>query len=265
MCNKKIFFVLAIIFFFPNWVFSAPQPKNITLTGIVVRSQTNQVYFVTNSAGRYSAEISQAKLSRRNGSAMLLSEILPGDKLEVKGNIWPDNSINAESVRNLSLYPRKTTISGKILSIDVLEKSLFVQSPGKQPQKVKTNQFTIFKVNSVAFGFDTLESGLNLKAEGVWERQGDTVEASLIQVSSRLVNIDFNGEVVMVSPLAITVLAENNVIYGVNIEAAKLQNKKNKVIPIGQFSPGQKVRVWGRHISGKEKVFASRVKNSSLE
>ena len=88
------------------------------LTGVVTRLVGNQVIFKTANAVVYSAETSNAALVRKNGTPMRFAEFAIGDKVEVRGQVWPDNSMTTTRIRDLTLYVHNGTFTGKIIGLD---------------------------------------------------------------------------------------------------------------------------------------------------
>ncbi len=253
--------VIALCMVFPLMSSAAPGIK--TLSGTVTKLNGNVIWFTTGSAATYSAETSHAQLFRKNGAGMAFSEIAVGDKISLTGQVWSDNSINASFVRNLSLYPHTSTFSGKISGLNPsLSTFTFTTKDGEKT--VRTDQYTTFKKNSSSATFNDLELGFSVSVKGVWERSNAVLVGKSVQANVRLISIDITGAVGMVSPDSITVIGENNVIYGVTVTNATLVDKKNKKITLPSFTPGDTVRVWGKHVSGQVKVSASKVKNMSL-
>ncbi len=232
-----------------------------TLKGTVIQAKENQLVFRVSSAATYTVRTWEGKLIKKFGADMAFSEILVGDKIEVVGETWEDNTINSIQVRNLSLYPHSGTVSGKIISLDPFSNTLTLQTSGQGVFNVKTDGLTIFTKNGSPTGLRELEPGISVSVKGTWERDKTKIFAKQIKATVRLVNIDITGKVMMLSQTAITVLANANVIYGVDIQTTAFKNKKGKLGYFGELMVGDTVRVKGKHISGKNQITASLVKN----
>lgn len=263
---KGLMLVSLVSFLAPGFCLAAnPVAKQKAIIGTVTKAYENILVVKTSSAALYTAQTWEAKLVRRYGSIMEFKEILVGDKVEVKGLVWPDNSINASLVRNISLYPHNITLSGKIESLDPYNSSFSLRNSSLGLLNVYSDSLTIFKRNSSNSGLLELEPGISVSVKGVWERDRSKIVAKQVLATVRLVSVDITGTLSMVSPSGLTVIASGNVIYGVNILGAKLQDKNRKTIYISQFTPGQSVKVTGKHISGKSQIIANTVKNLSLQ
>ncbi len=260
----KYSFILTASLIIPTLCFAAQfTPKNKTLTGVVTKAYENILVFKTTSAAIYTVQTPQAKFIKKYGADMKFGEIFVGDKVEVKGLVWPDNSILADQVRDLSLYPHSGTLTGKIESLNVSNLSFVMQTSSYGLVAVKTDGFTMFKKNSQGSGLLELELGVSVTVKGLWERDRTQIYAKEVMAKYRLVNIEIEGNLTMFSPSGMTVVANGTVIYGVDITGAKLLNKNGNTVTINSFLGGEIVKVKGKHISGTNKLFASSVQNKT--
>lgn len=243
---------------------AVPASQQRTFSGTVTRLSGNQVTFKTASAASYTAETSQAVLVRKNGTAMRFEELLVGDRIEVRGTLWPDNSMNALYVRNMSLYTHTGTFTGKIASIDPANNTFTMQSRTYGTQTVRTDGFTTYKKNSKSVTFKELETGYSVTVKGVWDRANTNVLAKSVQATVRLVNITVTGVVSLKNGTDLTVLGSNNVIYGVDAGKARFTDRSGKAVSPGQVGPGDKVTVRGKHVSESVAIVAESVKDASL-
>lgn len=252
-------------FIIPGLCFAAEiAPKQKTVSGIVTQAYQNILVVKTSSAANYTAQTWQAKLIKKYGAEMKFGEILVGDKIEIKGLVWPDNSINAELVRNMSLYPHSGTFSGKVDSVSLNGLGFKLQTASYGLLNVQGDVFTIYKKNNTSSRLSDLEPGVSVSVKGLWERDKTNIFAKQVLVTVRLVNIEISGTVSMTMPGGISVVANGGVIYGVDISGAAFQNKNGNKISAAELKVGQQVKVKGKHISGKSQIFASGVKNMSV-
>lgn len=235
-----------------------------TITGTVTKVSGSHVYFSTTSAASYSAEIGNALLLRKNGVSMTLPEIVIGDKIEVKGTLWPDNSISTVSLRDLSFYTHTGTFTGKITSINPTNSSFIMQSKTYGTQTIYTNNFTTYTKNGSSAGFGDLQLAMTAKVKGVWDRSNKEVTATSVTGTYKLINIYFTGTLQMKSAASFTVVGNGNVIYGVDISKAELLSKNGKSMTVAEFNLGDTLRVWGKHISGMVQVTGTQIKDNSV-
>ncbi|MBI5530013.1 MAG: hypothetical protein HY918_00745 [Candidatus Doudnabacteria bacterium] len=262
---KKIYSLACgavVMFFVLPGIILATGTK--TITGYAQKISGSTVVLASSNGAKYSAEVGQATLTRKNGAPMRLTEILVGDKVEVKGILWGDNSISASSLRNMSLYTHNGSFSGKITEIDPWSQSFTLQSSKYGNQTIKTDSLTVFKKNGSSSTFKDLELGMSMTVKGAWDRSTTVIAAREVNGTLRLINIDFTGTLTMKSDGAITVIGNGNVIYGVDITKAKLQNKSGKTLSLSLFNLSDTIRVQGKHVSGSVKVLAETVKDLSV-
>jgi len=260
---NKILFVCLTLFLLQSSIAVAAPSKTKTISGTVTAISGSQVLFKTTSAARYAAEVGSAVLSRKYGAPMNFSEILVGDKIEVKGFIWADNSISSTSLRDLSLYAHNTTFSGKVVSINPSSSSFILESKPNGDQTVHTDSLTVFKKNGSASTFHDVELGMSASVKSTWERSNKDIGATQITGTVRLLNIDITGEIVAMNGTSFTVLA-NNVLYGVDATKAKIENKSGQLINVNKYLAGQTVHAQGKHIAEGVAITASIVKNLSI-
>lgn len=236
-----------------------------TLTGIVSKAYGVQVSFRVRTGAVYMADTSYASLARKYGSAMTFAEILPGDKIQVTGKVWEDNSISAAAVKNLSLYPHNTTFSARVTTLDPYNFSFHMESRAHGLQKVQTTSLTSFTMNGSPSGLVNLEPGINVKVKGTWERNKSEVSASAVEAKVRLINIEFTGPVKGTLGLALTVIGNGNVIYGVDASGARIVSKNNKPISVQEIRLEDMVRVADKHRAEDTKVIAKKIKDLSIK
>lgn len=234
------------------------------LSGVVTNLVGNVIYFKTSSAANYRAETGMAQLARKNGADMKFDEIKVGDRLKIKGKIWPDNSINAFFARNMSLYAHNSKFAGKIISLAPQDLSFTIESRRYKTQTVITDKYTKFLKNGEPASFADIVLGMTANVKGAWERAGVMVAASEVSLKQRLLNITVTGELKMTSQTAFTLAGDNNVIYGVDITVAKVLGKNNKPLPLNRFLNGHRVQVVGKHAAENAQILAKTLKNLSV-
>lgn len=234
----------------------------VQLTGTVTKVVGNRVVFKTNSALVYDAETSVSQLVRRNGSPLVFSEMLVGDKVQVTGQVWPDHSMTAQVVRNMSLYAHAGGFSGKITAMDTASKSFTLQSGTHGSQSIQTSGLTVISKQSTASTFNALEIGMTAQVKGVWERSRNNVLAQQVKATFRLLNIDIVGDVVMKNGTDVTIVS-GGVIYSIDASKAKLRSRNNKPLTIIEL-PLNQVRVQGKHIAERTHITASVIKSLIL-
>jgi len=253
--------VLAVGFLAPIMA-TAAGPK--TFTGAVTGFSGNQIIISTTSAAKYSVDTGGAQLTRKNGVAMKLSEIIVGDKITITGTLWGDNSISASSISDLSLYTHISAFTGKISTINTTDNSFTMDSKTYGGQTIHTNNFTSYYKNGGGATFRDLILGMTATVKGQWDRDNTNITAMTVNGTYRLIDIYFTGTLSIKNGQAFTVVGNGNVIYGVDLSGAVLQSKNSKPMSVNDFNVGDLVRVWGKHLSGGVAIAGTQIKDSSV-
>lgn len=230
-----------------------------TVTGVVTRTLGTRVQFRASSAANYDADLSLASLTKRNGSPLSMGEIAVGDKIEVKGQVWQDNSISARSARDISLYPHSGTFNGKIASVDAISKTFVLQTGQYGSQTIYITPLTAIRNTGTDSTFQGLAVGMSATVKGVWERTRTQVVASQVVGKVRLVNITVTGEVVIKDSTTLTLTA-GGVIYAVDAAHAKVLTHRGAASNISELLVGTTVKVEGKHITESTQVVATIIK-----
>lgn len=241
-----------------NYQATQPQGKQKTFTGAVIKTYDKQVLFRTRDAAQYRADTSKAVLSRKNGTPMDFPEIAVGDKVEIVGIAWPDNSVNALTLRNRSLYPRKGTFRGKVVATAHTGFDLETKQNGLL--HIHTTTLTSYSKNKAAGTNNDVYTGVSATVKGLWERGRREVQALSVEVRARLVSIEITGTVAIKNLEALTVTS-NNVIYGVMVSGARFVTKSGKTLNFSDLTVGGPVRVVGKHLPESPNIQASVVRD----
>lgn len=229
------------------------------LVGVVERLLGKRAVLVTKTAAKFDVDSSQAKLQKKNGSSIEWSEVWVGDKLEIVGQVWQDNSVSAEVLTDLSLYAHKCTLVGTVTAVMPDYKGFKLQNSVLGEVTVKLGSLVDITLNGRAAQLQALRPKVKVKLKGSWERDRRIVYATQLELKTRKVKVEIAGELVIKDANAITVVS-GGVIYGVDIHAAKIINKSRKVIGFEALAMGGTVRVRGRHLSGDTHIEAAEVR-----
>lgn len=249
---------LSLIMFASHGGVAAAGPEK-DLSGIVTQLSGNQVIFKTTNAVVYSAETSNAVLTRRNGTAMLFSEFAVGDRVEVHGQTWQDNSMSATRIRNLTVYAHNGTFTGKITTLDPLRGTLTVQGNQYGTQTVHTSPQTVYMKNGSIVPVQSIAVGMSATIKGTWERTRTDVVAREVRATVRLLNIDITGQLMLKDGYNLTVVS-NGVLYGIDASTAKVKSKNNKLMLVSELAMSA-VRVQGKHIQESPHIVAATIKD----
>jgi len=166
-----------------------------TLSGSVIVISGSQITFSNSTAGVYTVQTSGAKLVRRNGSPMQLSEMLVGDKVQVTGNVLPDSNVAGSTIRDLSLYTHKGSIGGKITTVNANGFTL-QGAPGKV-YNVHTDINTAFKKNSTSATLADMQVGMTATVQALWDRNSTDILARDVKAVLHLVQVYFTGKLMI--------------------------------------------------------------------
>lgn len=256
MCHMGVASVAVLTMLFPQRVFATGDKS---FTGVVIKLIGNQVVFKTTNAVVYSAETSNTVLLRRNGAPLRFSEFAIGDKVEVYGQVWKDNSITTTRIRDLTVYSHSGTFTGKITAFDVGANTLTLYGTQYGSQNIHTNLQTVYMKNGSIVPAQQIAVGMSATIKGTWERTRTEVSAREVRATVRLRNIDITGELVLKDGVALTVIS-NGVLYGIDASTSKVRSKNNKPMNLSELSMST-VRVQGKHIPESTNIVASSIKD----
>ncbi len=260
----KRFFVVLFVVLFLMLPGAGGAATSRTFSGRVTNISGNEIMFVTASGAYYNVQTQSVGLVRRYGAPMLVSEMLVGDKVQVTGLVFSDNKITASLIKDISLYTHTGTVSGKIAIVNPLLRNFTVINSQRQTLTIQTDSTTAITKNGGYATLGDLSTGVTVSVKGTWERSSLNVRAMTVKATVRLVNIYITGNLVMKGPGSMTVVGNNNAIYGVILEHAQLQSKNGKPMLMTEFNMTDKVRVWGKHISGVAEIYASLIKDTAV-
>lgn len=259
MHNMKIIITTIFVSFFIPHVSLANSGQEKSLTGTVTKLYGNQVLFKTANAVVYAAETSSTLLVRKNGTPMHYTDFVVGDKIEVRGRVWSDNSVSATYMRDLTLYVHNGTFTGKIVGIDQTTSTIALQGAQYGVQTIHTNLQTVYMKNSSIVPMQNIVVGMSATIKGTWERTRSHVTAREVRATVRLLNIDVTGQLVLKDGLALTVVSDG-VLYAVDASTAKVKSKNNKSMTVPDLALST-VRVQGKHIQESPHITASTIKD----
>jgi len=204
-------------------------------------------------------DASNAKLIRRFGAAMQITDIQNGDMLEVNGTVT-GNNISAKVVRDISLQAHNGTFAGTISAVST--SSFTLSSKDRGNQTVNTDSNTQFRLGSSSASFSDLAVGQTVTVSGVWDRTNSNVTAT--RVTIKLLSINITGVLQTASGTTLTIMASNNTTYTVDASNAKIRGKNGKAIDLTSFAIGDSIRVQGRMVSGSTKIMAVQVRDLTV-
>ncbi len=152
-----------------------------TVSGAVAAVQ-NTSFTVTSWGGVWTINLgSSAKIVRRFGGTSNLSEFAPGDYVTITGTANQSASwtIDADTVRNMSIQTRNAYFSGTISNLNGTTFTLTTQARGNIAVTVPSDAKVM--VNGQTSSASSLMNGMTAVVSGVWDRNQSTVSATNVK------------------------------------------------------------------------------------
>jgi hypothetical protein len=203
-------------------------------------------------------------LSKKQGTPMQLSEIKIGDKIEASGLTAGNNTIyQTNSIRDLSVYPKKGTFTGIITALNILQNQFTIYNKTSGNQTIHLTPLTTFTQTTQTASSNDLKPGMTATVKGLWERTATDITATQISAKFRYINIELTGTILWKSETGFTIATTTGTLYGINFTAAKLQNKNNQPIQPNEFNVGDTIKIQGKHLAENPQITATTIKNTS--
>ena len=227
--------------------------KNGTVTGIL-QSISGDILTVSPknaSTTVYTVDATNAKLIRRYGATMQLSDYQTGDTLAVSGIINGLN-ITAKTIRDESLQAYNGTFTGSVTAVS--SSSFTLQSKNRGSQTINLTSTTIIKVGTVAASSSAIAVGQTATVSGVWDRTASNVTAN--RVTIKVVSQTITGVLQAISGTALTVVNASSTSYSVDASKARVEFEHGHSGSLSTFQANDQVKVWGSGVSGSTSVTA---------
>lgn len=243
------------------------QSKNAakahTWNGSVTSVSGASIMLAAKNGTAYTVDATNAKLIRKFGAAISLSDIQNGDQLQVRGTVASTTPavITATSVRDMSLQARNGMFTGTVQSVG--SASFTLQSRARGTQTINFDGATVFKKNNQSATAADLASGQIVAVSGVWDRTSSNVAAKTVRIIIKTSRVSFSGTLSGISGGTLTVAANNGTTYAVDAASAKIYNKANKKIGLADLAQSDNVMVTGTSQASSTSVTATKVRDLS--
>lgn len=214
----------------------------------------------TASSTPFTVDATNAKLLRKFGASMAITDIQIGDTLQVRGTV-SGSSVTATTIRDMSLQARNGTFSGTIAAINGT--SFTLQSKERGSQTINTTSTTVFKKNDQPALFTDLVVGQNVKVSGVWDRTNSNVTATRVNIVIKMIGVNIKGTFQSASGTTLTILGSDSVTYSVDASKARFTYKNGHKGTISILQANDSVQVMGRQVASSTAVTALVVKDLS--
>lgn len=225
-------------------------------TGKVTAVSGNSIT-MTSGGNTVTIDASNAKLVRRFGATLQLSDIQVGDTLAVTGNL-SGSVITAKTIRDISLQARFGAFVGTVSAIG--SGNFTLQSKRRGSQTINLTSTTIIKLGSQTASSSALAVGETVTVFGVWDRTNSNVTASRVVI--KVPRVTITGSLSAIVGANLTVNASSTV-YSVDASNAKVRFMRGHKGSLANFQVNDQVKVWGTSVSGSTSITASIVQDLS--
>lgn len=233
--------------------------KQGSLVGKAVAINGAAITLAANNGTTYTVDTTGARIIRKFGAAMLVSDIQINDQLLVQGmfaGATTGTTLQAKRVQDMSLQARNGTFVGTIQSIS--GNNFVLQSQGRGLQTILTSSTTkVLKGNSAATLSD-LVVGATVRVDGVWDNTNSNVTASKVQIVVKQEDVHLNGTIVSVGGTTMTFTADGKT-YGADISKINVATRTYFGNDATKIKAGDAVQVWGKTMEGSLQVKVSLV------
>lgn len=210
----------------------------------------------------WTVDASNAKLMKRFGGAMQLSDIQNGDTLQVNGTaVGTTPAITAKTIRDTSLQQRNGTFVGTVSALN--GSSFSLQSKERGVQTINTTSSTKFLLGNAAGSISGLAVGQTVTVSGTWDRTNSNVTATRVMIKMTSTNI--NAIFKSANGTTLTVLGSDNVTYTVDASQARIRGANGAFAALSAFTAGDALRIGGRMVSGSTSITASEIRDLNLK
>ncbi len=232
----------------------------VSLMGKVTALSGTTITVLGNNGSSYAIDASAAKLVRRYGGTMTVSDIQFNDQIFVQGTLV-GTSIKAKSIEDFSLQVRNGTFSGTVQSVS--GNSFVLKSQNRGTQTVLTSASTKFLKNGSAASLVDVVVGATVSVEGIWNNTNSNITANKVRVTVKQEQVRLNGMVSAMSGTTLTLSGTDGKTYTVNVAGAVLATSSYYGKEWTNLKVGDRVQVWGKMMMGSTQVSSSMVINFS--
>lgn len=153
-----------------------------TVTGIVASVSGNIVNITDASSTAYAVDAANAKLMRKFGGKMVITDVQIGDRLDVLGTTTgtTSNALSATIIRDESLQAVNGEFEGQITAVNGTSFTLLSMNRGSLT--INTTASTSFAASGQATTSPVLAVGQRVHVAGVWDTANSNVTALKIQL-----------------------------------------------------------------------------------
>lgn len=225
------------------------KPKvdmQVSLLGKATAVNGTMITLAGNNGTVYTVDAAGARLIRRFGATMLVSDIQLNDQLFVQATLTgstTSSALKAKLVQDMSSQARNGSFSGTVQSVS--GNSFVLQSQNRSLQTIFTSSTTKILKGSVAATFSDLTVGATVKVDGIWNNTNSNVTASKIQIVVKQEEVHLNGTVVSVGGTTMIFIADGKT-YGTDLKNVKIAGRNYFGTDASKLKAGDAIQVWGK-------------------
>lgn len=233
----------------------------VALSGKVTAVNGSTLTITVSNGTTYAVDASQAKLIRRFGGSMTVSDVQVNDQIYVQGTLT-GTAIKARAIQDNSLQTRNGSFTGTIQSIS--GSSLVLQTQNKGMQTVMFTSATKIMRGNVSATWSNLAAGNTIRVEGVWNSTNNNVAASKIQIVVKSEEVRMNGTVTNVNGNTLTMTGSDGKTYTVDATQTKVAGRSFFGTDLTKIKVGDAVQAWGKTMTGSLQIKANLVIDFSM-
>jgi Domain of unknown function (DUF5666) len=237
---------------------NATSTRASLISGTVASVSGNSIMLTGSKGASYSVDATNAKLVRRFGAAMQLSDIQTGDVLLVTG-VVNGTSVAAKTIRDQSLQAHNGTFNGTVSAVN--GSGFTLQSKQRGNQTINTTSSTVFKKGTASSSLSDIAVGQTVTVSGVWDRTNSNVTAS--RVTIKVGPISITGTLGSISGNILSVTTASSTTYSVDATNARIVYKGGRKGSLSILQTGDSLNVYGKTVSGSTSIMATLVRDSS--
>ncbi len=232
------------------------QANGRVYTGVVSNIQDGNLTLRLSNHDELKVRADEAKLIRRFGADMKLTDVQVNDEVRIQGKTQEDVFV-AKHLQDLSLQARNGVFVGTVASVDAAGKTLVLNSRARGSQTIYVNADTKIIKDDHPVAFLDLVAGETVRVTGVWDRTNQNVTATRIEITTPFAKMHIAGVVKEhASAGVLTVLSDTNGLFTVEIQNALLVSRDFERTHQKMVGVGDRVDVWGRAHRGSVTVRA---------
>lgn len=232
----------------------------VSLMGKVTALSGTNITVLGNNGSSYVIDASSARLVRRYGGTMMVSDIQLNDQIFVQGTLV-GTAIKAKAIEDFSLQARNGTFSGTVQSVS--GNSFVLKSQNRGMQTVLTSASTKFLKNGAVASVADVMVGATVSVDGIWNNTNNNLTANKVRVTVKQEQVRLNATVSAMNGTTLTLNGTDGKTYTVNVAGAILATSSYYGKEWTNLKVGDRVQVWGKMMTGSTQVTSSMVINFS--